>query len=147
MGQEESILVIDDVAEQRQIAAIMLNKLGYRATTAKSGEEALNLAAKSTFDVLLLDMIMEPGIDGLETYRQFLKIRPRQKAVIVSGYSETRRVQHALRLGATAYIKKPYSIEKIGLAISQAIRQGQSDASPATADESVSCKLCLPDPT
>jgi DNA-binding NarL/FixJ family response regulator len=60
---------------------------------------------------------MQPGIDGLETYERILKIRPGQKAVIVSGFSETERVRKAQSLGAGAYIRKPYVLEKIGLAV------------------------------
>jgi DNA-binding NtrC family response regulator len=62
-------------------------------------------------------MIMEPGIDGLETYRKILKIRPGQKSIIASGYSESARVKEALRMGAGNYVKKPYLLEKIGRAI------------------------------
>ena len=68
-------------------------------------------------DLIVLDMIMDPGIDGLETYKRILKIHPDQKAVIASGYSETDRVREAQRLGAGDYIKKPYTIEKISTAI------------------------------
>ena len=60
---------------------------------------------------------MNPGIDGLETYQRALKIRSDQKAIIASGYSETERVKEAQLLGATTYVKKPYSIEKIGEAV------------------------------
>jgi len=62
-------------------------------------------------------MIMEPGMDGLETYRKILERTPDQKAVIVSGYSETDRVKTTLNLGAGTYVKKPYVMEKIGMAI------------------------------
>lgn len=62
-------------------------------------------------------MIMEPGIDGLETYKRVIGINPRQKAIIVSGFSETDRVKEAQNQGAGAYIKKPYMLEKIGVAI------------------------------
>ena len=62
-------------------------------------------------------MIMEPGIDGLETYKGILKYKPDQKAVIASGFSETWRVKEAQRLGAGAYVKKPYTIDKIGQAV------------------------------
>ena len=66
---------------------------------------------------MLLDMIMEPGIDGLETYRRILELHPKQKAIIVSGFSETERVKEAQRLGAGAYVKKPFLLEKIGRAV------------------------------
>jgi len=68
-------------------------------------------------DLLVLDMIMDPGIDGLETYRRIRAINPRQKVVIVSGYSETERVSKAQELGAGTYVRKPYVMEKIGTAI------------------------------
>ena len=60
---------------------------------------------------------MDPGIDGLETYKRILELHPEQKAIIASGFSETERVKEAQRLGAGQYIKKPYTLEKIGLAI------------------------------
>jgi len=68
-------------------------------------------------DILVLDMIMTPGIDGLETYKRVLKINPGQKAIIVSGFSESDRVREAQKLGAGTYVKKPYIKEKIGVAI------------------------------
>jgi len=60
---------------------------------------------------------MEPGIDGYETYKRILELHPEQKAIIVSGFSETERVKDTQRLGAGAYVKKPYLLEKIGIAI------------------------------
>jgi DNA-binding NarL/FixJ family response regulator len=68
-------------------------------------------------DLLVLDMIMDPGIDGLETYRQILELHPGQKAIIVSGFSENERVRAAQALGAGAYLRKPYTYDKIGLAV------------------------------
>jgi CheY-like chemotaxis protein len=95
----------------------MLEKLGYQVTTVASGEDAIKYIQNKTTDLLILDMIMEPGIDGLETYREILKIRPDQKSIIASGYSESVRVKEALQLGAGAYVKKPYLMENIGRAI------------------------------
>ena len=69
-------------------------------------------------------MIMAPGIDGLETYKEILKRNPKQKAVITSGFSETERVKEAQRLGAGPYIRKPYSIENIGVAIKTVLDEG-----------------------
>ena len=117
MGQGETILVIDDVAEQREIALRILERLGYSVTTVESGEKALEYLKTHMADVMILDMIMDPGIDGLETYKQILDLQPRQKAVIASGFSENQRVKEAQRLGAGVYVKKPYTLEKIGVAI------------------------------
>jgi CheY-like chemotaxis protein len=114
MGKGETILIVDDVYEQREIASRMMKKLGYNVTSVSSGEKAVNYLKHHRVDLMILDMIMEPGIDGLETYRQILELYPDQKAIIASGFSETDKVKEAQRLGAGTYIKKPYKIEKIG---------------------------------
>ena len=82
-----------------------------------SGEEAIEYLGSNAVDLLLLDMIMEPGIDGLETYRRIIELHPGQKAVIVSGFSESDNVIEAQALGAGTYIRKPYTLRKIGLAV------------------------------
>jgi two-component system, cell cycle sensor histidine kinase and response regulator CckA len=117
MGKGESILVVDDVKEQRDLATMMLNKLNYKVSSVSGGEEAVEYIERHTVDLVVLDMIMEPGIDGLDTYFKLLGIRPSQKAIIVSGFAETERVIQAQELGAGAYVKKPYVLEKLGLAV------------------------------
>ena len=59
-------------------------------------------------------MIMDPGMDGTGYLRKILGVHPRQKVIIVSGFSETGRVTTAQELGAGAYVKKPYGLEKLG---------------------------------
>lgn len=117
MGQGEAILIVDDVKGQRELAFRMLAKLNYNVATAESGEEAIEYMKTNKADLIVLDMIMDPGIDGLETYEKILEISPTQKAIIVSGFSESDRVKQAQNLGAGPYIKKPYVLEKIGIAI------------------------------
>jgi signal transduction histidine kinase/CheY-like chemotaxis protein len=121
LGQQERILVVDDVAEQREIAARILTRLNYDVFTVDSGEKALGFLRTETVDLVVLDMIMEPGMDGLDTYRCILDLRPYQKVVIASGYSESERVKDAQALGAGTYVRKPYSIENIGLAVRQCL--------------------------
>lgn len=116
-GSGESILVIDDVPEQREIASGMLSKLGYAVTAVSSGEKAVEMLETTSVDLLILDMIMDPGIDGLETYKKILELHPKQKAVIASGFSETDRVKQAQNLGAGQYMKKPYTLEKLAVVV------------------------------
>ncbi|MBP7342082.1 MAG: PAS domain S-box protein [Smithellaceae bacterium] len=120
-GKGETILLVDDLREQREIAASLLTRLGYSVRTAAGGEEALAALKKHPAALVVLDMLMEPGIDGLETYRRMLEINPQQKAIIVSGYTETDRVQQALAMGASAYVRKPYLLDDIGAAIRKAL--------------------------
>ena len=117
VGSGESILIVDDIKEQLEITSKILCKLGYSVKTASSGEEAVEYLEKETVDLIILDMIMTPGIDGLETYRRIIRRRPGQKAVLASGFSETEKIKEAQSLGAGSYVKKPYTIENIGLAI------------------------------
>ena len=116
-GEGERILVVDDVEGQREVASALLSHLGYSVATVSSGEEAVGYMKDATVDLVVLDMIMDPGIDGLETYKQILEMHPKQKAIIASGFSETHRVSEAQRLGAGQYVKKPYTLEKIGMAV------------------------------
>ncbi len=113
----ETVLVVDDVREQREIASVMLRKLGYGVQAVSSGEAAIERFESDKVDILLLDMIMEPGIDGCETYRRILADHPGQKAIIAIGFTESERVKEAQRLGAGEYVKKPYSLEVIARAI------------------------------
>ena len=123
-GNGERILVVDDVRQQREIASDMLEKLGYKVVTVGSGKEAVAYLRQQAVDLLVLDMIMEPGMDGLETYRQVLAVNPGQKAIIASGFSETNRVKEAQRLGAGMYVKKPYTLENIGQAVREQLDAG-----------------------
>jgi PAS domain S-box-containing protein len=117
LGRGEHILVVDDVEGQRLLASAMLEGLGYKVSSVASGEGAIEFVKNKPVDLLILDMIMDPGMDGLDTYRSIIDIRPQQKAIIVSGFSETDRVYATQSLGAGAYIRKPYVIEKLGLAV------------------------------
>jgi PAS domain S-box-containing protein len=117
LGNGESILIVDDAPEQRELSRRMVQRLGYAVDTAASGEIAVSMVAEKDYDLLILDMIMPPGMDGLATYRQILSKAPNQKAVIASGYSKSNRVEEAQRLGAGGYVKKPFTLEAIGLAV------------------------------
>ena len=113
----EYILVVDDNKQQRKLAKRLLSSLGYKVSTAKNGSFAVGHVKKKKFDLVILDMIMEDDIDGLDTYRQMIKIVPEQKAIIVSGYAETDRVKEAKRLGVGHYLRKPYTLKNIGTII------------------------------
>ena len=117
MGMKEKVLVIDDVEEQRIIASALLSRLNYQVYAVGSGEAAIAFLSKEKVDILVLDMIMDPGIDGLDTYTKIIETHPGQKAVIASGYAESTRVKMTQQLGAGTYIRKPYTLEKIGIAV------------------------------
>jgi len=121
-GAGETILVVDDVAEQRELASTMLSRMGYQVEAVASGEAAVSRVHDQAFDLVVLDMIMAPGMDGLDAFRAIIAMRPGQKAIIASGFSETERVREAQRLGAGAYLKKPYTLERLVKTVQEALR-------------------------
>ena len=123
-GNGQSLLVVDDIDEQRIIAVSILSQLGYSVDAVSSGLEAVAYLKAQEVDLLVLDMIMDPGIDGLETYKRALEIKPGQKAIITSGFSETDSVKKAQELGAGEYVKKPYTIKNLGMAVMNELSKG-----------------------
>jgi signal transduction histidine kinase/ActR/RegA family two-component response regulator len=123
LGNGESILIVDDIQMQRALCTSILTKLGYNAASVSSGEEAVEYIKHNVVDLLVLDMIMDSGIDGLETYERIVKIKPGQRAIITSGFSETERVRRAGALGAGSYVRKPYTFETIAVAVRNELRR------------------------
>ncbi len=120
-GQGEFILVVDDEEKQRNIASEMLLVLGYQVEAVGSGEEAVRFVQNHPMDLIILDMIMDPGINGRQTFEQILAVQPEQKAIITSGFSENEEVKKALQLGVSNFIRKPYTTEQIGTAVKKAL--------------------------
>ncbi len=120
-GNGEKILVIDDDPQLRDIALQVLASLNYTVSVAASGEEAVEYLRTRAVQLLLLDMLMPPGINGLQTYQQILAIHPKQKAIIVSGFSDSEEVDATMQMGAIAFIKKPYNIDQLARTIHETL--------------------------
>ncbi len=120
-GHGEKILIVDDEPQQRDIAEKILTMLGYNVQSIDSGEAAITHLKKNEVDLLILDMIMDPGMNGRRTYEEIIKFRPQQKAIIASGFSENIEVEKAQTLGAGRFVKKPYLLTQLGQAVKQAL--------------------------
>ena len=118
-GQGQRVLVVDDLKDQQKIALHILNNLGYKATAVDNGYAAVEHIKNNPTDLIILDMIMAPSISGLETFQMIKKINPGQKAIIASGYSESKDVLMAQDLGAGSFIKKPYTVLDMGIAVKE----------------------------
>lgn len=129
-GRGEIILVVDDMQAQREVAGQMLTAMGYASVLVDSGEAALAYLEHHRCDLVLLDMIMPGGMDGLETYRLIVQRYPGQKAVIASGFSETDRVRQTQALGAGAYLAKPYTMESLGRSVRAELDRAAPPAAP-----------------
>ncbi|MCK5125835.1 MAG: response regulator [candidate division Zixibacteria bacterium] len=113
----EVLLIVDDIEEQRDLGSEIMSSLGYKVNTVDSGREAIKFLQNHSVDIVILDMIMESGFDGLDTYLEILRINPNQKAIVVSGYSVTERVDKLLAHGAGSFLKKPYTVKTLGVAV------------------------------
>ncbi|MHB8791706.1 MAG: response regulator [Desulfobulbaceae bacterium] len=116
-----TILVVDDESQQRDVTGKMLSILGYTVTTLASGEEAVAYLQDHTVDLLLLDMIM-PGINGRETYERIIQNHPGQRALFISGYSQDKEVERGLLLGIDGFVKKPFTLEELALAVKRELQ-------------------------
>jgi PAS domain S-box-containing protein len=125
-GKGSIVLIIDDDKDQRIIAREMLTVLGYSAHTVSSGEEAIVWLQTNRADLLLLDMLMDPGMNGRKTYEEVIRLYPEQKALIASGLSKNSEMEKALQLGVNGFIAKPYSLEELGERIQQIINSEEN---------------------
>ncbi|MBN1670715.1 MAG: response regulator [Kiritimatiellae bacterium] len=126
IGGSESILIIDDDHMQIQIMTKLLGKLGYKVTGVQSGEDAVEYLKKNKVDLILLDMMLDPGIDGAETYRRIKEINPKQRAIIVSAFEDSEKVAMARSLGAGGFVKKMATVETLGKAVRRELDEALS---------------------
>ena len=116
-GFGERVLIVDDEAQQREIGSQFLKFLKYTPESVASGEEAVEFLRHEKVDLVILDMVMDPGINGRETYEQIHAIQPGQKALIVSGYAGLDEIARALKLGVGGFLKKPYTLKQLAGAV------------------------------
>lgn len=114
LGAKERVLIVDDNKTQIRILGTLLKTLNYDVAAANSGEEAIGiLKTGKEFDLIILDVLMPPGMNGCDTFREIKKINPEQKAIIASGYIDSSKVKSAMKLGIRYFIHKPYTINEI----------------------------------
>lgn len=114
----ETILLIDDEDIIIDIGEQILERLGYRALTARSGKEAIDIyqANKSKINIVILDMIM-PDMGGGETYDRLKKINPEIKVLLSSGYSIDGQASEIMNRGCNGFIQKPFNVEQLSMKV------------------------------
>ncbi|MDA0978228.1 MAG: response regulator, partial [Proteobacteria bacterium] len=112
--QGESILVIDDLLDQRELTTAVLERLNYKVTTCATGQEALDQLKENDFDLVILDMVTNDEWDGLQSFREIISLKPDIRTLLVSGFAETEQVAEAQQLGAGPFLRKPFTLEGIG---------------------------------
>jgi signal transduction histidine kinase/ActR/RegA family two-component response regulator len=112
------ILIMDDEADMLKMARRMLGRMGYDTVFAKDGAEAINLyrntfQSKEPFDLVILDLTVPGGMGGAKTIPELLKIDPKVKAVVSSGYYTDPVMANYEDYGFIGVVPKPYSIDQM----------------------------------
>jgi two-component system, cell cycle sensor histidine kinase and response regulator CckA len=130
-GGTQTVLVLDDDATHRGHLVAILEQSGYRVLTATSGEQALLLfrdlrqsARRRPIDLALLDLVLGEALDGVEVYRRILEQRPGQRAILMSGFASSRRIDEARALGLRHHLQKPCAPDELITAVRQALEHG-----------------------
>ena len=109
---KKKILIVDDIAPICTTISMILDKKGYETATANDGLTAIELVKENSFDLILLDIIMQP-INGVETYKELKKIQPGIKVVMMTGYVGDDLITEAEKEGVNGIIYKPMHFDKL----------------------------------
>jgi DNA-binding response OmpR family regulator len=120
------ILVVDDEGANRYSVSKTLQRVGYMVSEASSGEEALEVMGKQHFDVVLTDIRMPPGLDGVELLRRIRDQSPDAIVILMTGFASLSTAVEALRLGAHDYLIKPSSSQDIRQSVARGVERAQN---------------------
>lgn len=119
-------LVVDDEEDFLVTLVNRLNRRDIEATGVKSGEEALDLIKKRLYDVVIMDIKMPGGMDGIEALREIKKIQPLAEVILLTGHGSVETSIEGMRLGAFDYLMKPIKIEELIPKMAQAFEKKSS---------------------
>lgn len=126
MAKRGNVLVADDEEIMREVLESLLSQEGYRVDLAKTGEEGLLRLSERTYDVILLDVSM-PGIGGLRTLEEILKIDREAVVIMITAYATFDTAIAAWQLGAFNCIRKPFENEQILRIVASGIARRRGD--------------------
>jgi len=117
------VLVVDDEVPFLETLVSRLGKRNIEATGVQSGEEALELMQKKIFDVVILDIRMPGGMDGIEVLRRIKNIRPLTEVILLTGHGSVETSIEGMKLGAFDYLLKPVKLEELLEKLAQAFEK------------------------
>jgi two-component system response regulator HydG len=133
------IFIIDDDRDHAESIADMLQMRGHEIEVAHSGEEAIVRFRDADFDLVLLDVRL-PGMNGLETFVEFRRLRPDARVMMMTGYSVEQLVAQAVERGALGVLRKPFDAAELIAVVENVKPKGLvllADDDPAVAESLV----------
>src|SRR5918994_81480 len=122
-----SILIVDDEPGVRSSLSGVLRDEGFEVEAAASGEDCLDRVARSSFDVIVLDVWL-PGVDGLVTLQRLRERKVDAQVIMISGHGNIESAVRAIKMGAFDFVEKPLSLEKTVLVVRNALRKRNLEA-------------------
>ena len=117
------VLVVDDEIDFLETIVNRLEKRKLEAKGVTSGEEAIALLKEELFDVIILDIKMPGGMDGIETLREIKKIQPLTEVLLLTGHASVETSIEGMKVGAFDYLLKPIKFEELLLKIATAFEK------------------------
>ena len=125
MQNSKQILIVDDDANLRKTLRDILKLKGYEASGVNSGQAAIDLVAKQSFPVALIDLRLS-DMPGLDVLKELKEISPETECVILTGFASTESAIQAINLGAYSYLQKPYDVDQLVVTIQRAIEKKET---------------------
>jgi DNA-binding NtrC family response regulator len=132
--EQPNILVVDDEGDFLETLMNRLTKRNIATVGCASGEEAVRLAKESPFDVVILDIKMPGGMDGIETLRELKKIQPEAEVILLTGHASLETSVEGMRHGAYDYLLKPIKLEDLLDKLAQALERKGTPAHRAQSE-------------
>jgi DNA-binding NtrC family response regulator len=116
-----NILVVDDDSATQDLLREILNEEGYRVVTSASGEEALKVGERESFDLIISDMNLGPELNGLDVLRAYKSVQPESEVILITAFGSLENAIEAVKAGAFDYISKPFKIDEVVLQVKRAL--------------------------
>ncbi len=125
-----SVLIVDDEADFLETVVKRLEQRKINVTGVRSGEEALEQLKKHDFSVIILDVKMPGGMDGIEALRKIKKMQPHAEVILLTGHASVETSIEGLKLGASDYVLKPVKLEDLLSRVSNALKRKTQSQNP-----------------
>jgi DNA-binding NtrC family response regulator len=125
-----SVLIVDDEADFLETVVKRLEQRKINVTGVRSGEEALEQLKKHDFSVIILDVKMPGGMDGIEALRKIKKMQPHAEVILLTGHASVETSIEGLKLGASDYVLKPVKLEDLLSRVSNALKKKTQSQNP-----------------
>jgi len=116
-----NILVVDDDVVTQNLLQEVLSEAGFRVVTSGSGEEALEIGKRESFEIIISDMRLGPNLSGLDVLRAYKAIQPESEIILITAFGSMETAIEAVKAGAFDYISKPFKIEEVVLQVQRAL--------------------------